>query len=81
VLLVLSLGATLPSAPLRIGNVEYLCILALGLFGVAPTPALSYGLLLHGIGFAWPVILGPALLTWPSVARLFTWRAKPREAP
>lgn len=47
VLVVLQVGITLPSVPGRIGVFEYLCILALAVFGVAQSPALGYGLLLH----------------------------------
>jgi uncharacterized protein (TIRG00374 family) len=47
VLVVLQVGITLPSVPGRIGVFEYLCILSLAVFGVARSPALTYGLLLH----------------------------------
>ncbi len=81
VLLVVTFGASIPSAPLRIGSFEYLCILALAEFGVAPTTALSYGLLLHVVAFVWPIVLGGALLAWPTAAALVAARARARQSP
>lgn len=65
VLVVLQAGIAIPSVPGKIGVFQYLCILALGVFGVDRGLALSYGVLLHAIVFLPVTILGVALL-WAS---------------
>lgn len=47
VLIALQVSLSLPSVPGNIGVFEYLCILSLAVFGIAQSPALSYGILLH----------------------------------
>jgi hypothetical protein len=49
----------LPTVPAQIGVLEYACILALGAVGVAPGPALAFGLILHFLVYAPPAVLGP----------------------
>lgn len=49
VLVVLQAGISLPGVPGRIGVFQYLCILALALFGVSQADGLSYGILLQAI--------------------------------
>lgn len=49
VMVLLQAGLTIPSIPGRIGLFEYLCVLALGVFGVEQAVAFSYGILLHMI--------------------------------
>ena len=63
VLVVLQVGITVPSVPGRIGVFEYLCILALGVFGVDHAPALTYGILLHGVVLI-PTTLAGLLAIW-----------------
>ena len=63
VLVVLQVGITIPSVPGRIGVFEYLCILALAVFGVARAPALSYGILLHGVVLI-PTTLAGLVAIW-----------------
>jgi len=63
VLVVLQVGITIPSVPGRIGVFEYLCILALGIFGVDHAPALTYGILLHGVVLI-PTTLAGLLAIW-----------------
>ena len=48
---------SLPGVPGRVGVFQYACILALGLFDIAETPAFSYGVLLQAVTVL-PVILG-----------------------
>ncbi|MCI0520642.1 MAG: flippase-like domain-containing protein [Chloroflexi bacterium] len=48
-LMVLQAGISLPGTPGRIGIFQYLCILALGLFGVEQEPALLFGILLQAV--------------------------------
>ena len=49
VLVVLQIGIILPGAPGRIGIFQYLCILALALFGIDQAVGFSYGILLQAI--------------------------------
>lgn len=51
VLVGLTVGISVPSTPGRIGVFEYICVLALGVFGVSQADAFVYGVLLHGIVF------------------------------
>jgi glycosyltransferase 2 family protein len=46
-LVVLQANVAVPSAPGRIGVFHYLCVLALGVFGVPSPVALGYGVVLH----------------------------------
>ncbi len=45
----LQFGISVPSVPARIGVFEYICVLALGFFGVDKAPAFTYGVLLHTV--------------------------------
>lgn len=63
-LLVLQASVSLPAVPATIGIFEYLCVLTLGLFGVARSAAFGYGLLLHLLILL--PILGGLLLFWIS---------------
>lgn len=58
VLITLSIGMTLPSAPGRVGVFEYICILTLALFGIERAQALAFGILLHGIVLLPTIIVG-----------------------
>jgi uncharacterized protein (TIRG00374 family) len=63
VLVGLQAGISLPAIPGTIGLFEYICILALSLFNVGPSTALSFGLLLHAIVFI-PPTLGGLISFW-----------------
>lgn len=54
----------LPTLPGRAGLFHYLCVLALGLFGVAREPALGYALILHGLTYLPMAVAGPVSLAW-----------------
>lgn len=73
ILIALQAGITVPALPGRIGIFEYICVLALGVFGVERTIALSYGILLHVIVFLPVIILGLIsfwyLQLWPAQDR------------
>jgi uncharacterized protein (TIRG00374 family) len=72
VLIVLQAGISLPSLPGNLGIFEYLCVLALSIFGVERAPALSFGVLLHGL------VMLPQLL----IGLFLFWRLGPvREEP
>jgi len=49
VFIFIGFGTALPQAPGMIGTYQYACILALGLFGVARSDALAYGIVLNAI--------------------------------
>lgn len=65
VLIVLQAGISLPSVPGRIGIFQYLCVLALAVFAIDATNALSYGVLLHAIVFLPPMLAGIIALYGP----------------
>ena len=67
VMVVLQLGTSVPSTPGKIGVFQYLAVLALAPFGVAREPALTYGVLLHVVGFGPLVALG-GFWSWTGLA-------------
>lgn len=62
-MIVLQASVAIPSVPGRIGLFQYLCILSLSLFGVAESPAFTYGILLHGIALL-PSTLAGLIFLW-----------------
>ncbi len=58
VLLAIQVGNIPPSAPGKVGIHEYATILALSLFGVDKSLALSYGIVLHLVAYMPKIILG-----------------------
>ncbi len=58
VLVGLMIGISLATVPGRIGVFEWICVLALGAYGVGQAQALSYGLLLHAIVYIPTTLLG-----------------------
>lgn len=68
-LAVLQIGIAVPSAPGKLGVFHYLCILALGVFGVERNAAVGYAVLLHVVVFLPPSLLGALFLGWESVRR------------
>jgi uncharacterized protein (TIRG00374 family) len=58
VLIGLMAGIAVPSVPGRIGIFEYICVLALAVFGIKQTQALTYGILLHAVVFLPVLVLG-----------------------
>ena len=67
VMIVLQLGTSVPSTPGKLGVFQYLAVLVLAPFGVAREAALTYGVLLHVVGFGPLVMLG-GFWSWTSVA-------------
>jgi glycosyltransferase 2 family protein len=61
-MLVLQASVAIPSVPGRIGLFEYLCVLSLSLFGIAESPAFSYGVLLHVIALLPSTVIGLVFL-------------------
>jgi len=66
-LIVLQLGVAVPSAPGKLGVFHYLCVLALGVFGIAREPALSYAFLLYGVVFIPLSVAGAIGLWWENL--------------
>lgn len=69
VLILLQVGMTLPSVPGRIGIFEYLCVLALGVFGVDESTAFSYGILLHVVALLPQTLFGLVFLGIMSMSK------------
>lgn len=63
VLFVLLIGITISSVPGQIGIFQYLCVLALAVFGVDQARALSFGVLLHLLVFL-PLVVAGATALW-----------------
>lgn len=66
-LAVLQVGGFVPSSPGKIGVFQYLCILALALFGVDKSVGLTYGILLYLVAYGPPLILGVLFLWWDGI--------------
>jgi uncharacterized protein (TIRG00374 family) len=62
----LTAGVAVPSVPGRIGVFEYICILALAVFGIGQAQALTYGIILHAVVLLPALLLGAAALLWLS---------------
>jgi uncharacterized protein (TIRG00374 family) len=59
-------GVAVPSVPGRIGVFEYICILALAVFGIGQAQALTYGIILHAVVLLPALLVGAAALLWLS---------------
>jgi uncharacterized protein (TIRG00374 family) len=70
VIVLVSMGSMIPSAPAFIGTTQYACIIALGLFGVGKSEAFAFSILYHATQF-FPVI---------AVGFYFLWKAQIRFA-
>lgn len=66
-LVVLQVGGFVPSSPGKIGVFQYLCILALALFGIDKGVGLTYGILLYLVAYGPPLILGVLFLWWDGI--------------
>jgi len=62
VLVITALGVTLPTAPGFVGNYHFSCVVALTLFGVPKTDALTFSILLHFILVTVTLLLGLVFL-------------------
>ncbi len=61
-LLAIQVGNIPPSVPGRIGIYEYVVILALSLFNISKSQALSYGIMLHLVAYVPKILLGLVFL-------------------
>jgi glycosyltransferase 2 family protein len=83
VLVALLAGVTLPAAPGSIGVFELICVLTLGYYGVDPSQALSYGLVLHFLVVV-PILILGLVSMWSlglSRAKITAVSAAPQDAP
>jgi len=62
VMIVLIIGIAIPAAPGFVGNWHFFCILALGIFGIPKTEALSFAIIYHFLSIGMLVVLGLAFL-------------------
>ena len=67
VLVITALGVTLPTAPGFVGNYHFSCVVALTLFGVPKTDALTFAILLHFIVVTVTLLLGLIFLPFIKV--------------
>lgn len=65
VLAITALGITLPTAPGFVGNYHFSCVLALTLFEIPKTDALTFAILLHFLQVVVTIVLG--LIFLPSI--------------
>jgi uncharacterized protein (TIRG00374 family) len=63
-LIVLQVGAVVPSAPGELGIFNYLCVLAFETFSVGKGIALGYSVLLYLVAFGPILLLGASFLWW-----------------
>ncbi|KPJ56427.1 MAG: hypothetical protein AMJ42_05320 [Deltaproteobacteria bacterium DG_8] len=68
VLVITALGVTLPTAPGFIGNYHFSCVLALSLFGIPKTDALTFAILLNFIQVMVTITLGLIFLPFIKVS-------------
>jgi uncharacterized membrane protein YbhN (UPF0104 family) len=72
----MNLGTAIPSSPGFVGTYQWLGIAALGLFGVAPTEAFAFALLLQAVWYVPTTLVGLALL----VRHTIKWALIPTES-
>lgn len=68
-IVLISLGSMIPSAPAYIGTLQYACIIGLGIYGVEKSEALAYSTLYHATQF-FPITIAGLYYAWKSQIRL-----------
>jgi uncharacterized membrane protein YbhN (UPF0104 family) len=86
ILIALQVGISIPSVPGRFGIFEYICVLALGVYGIDQATAFSYGILLHAIIMLPTTMLGLLFFATSGLSRedisvRSTSTLNPTEAP
>lgn len=76
VIVVIGLGAAIPSSPGQIGTTQWLAVIALGVLGIGKANALAFSVLLQAITLI-PITLAAPLIAWWLVAR---HGGRPRDA-
>lgn len=61
----ISFGTMIPSAPAYLGTMQYACVLGLSIFGIGRSEALAYSLLYHATQF-FPITIVGLYCTWRS---------------
>jgi uncharacterized protein (TIRG00374 family) len=80
-LVITTISVVVPSSPGYIGAFHYLCKLALGLFGVPASPALSYATVAHAVCFLPVFVVGLVLANYQGMSvRKVEARIKAAEA-
>jgi hypothetical protein len=82
-LIALLAGVSVPAAPGSIGVFELICVLTLGYYGVSPSQALSYGLVLHFL-IVLPIVILGLISMWSlglSREKITEVRATPEPMP
>lgn len=69
IIVVVSLGAMIPSAPAFLGTIQYACVLGLGVYGVARGEALAFSTVYHATQF-FPITIAGLYYAWRSHWRL-----------
>jgi uncharacterized protein (TIRG00374 family) len=69
ILVALQAGISIPSVPGRFGIFEYICVLALGVYGIDQATAFSYGILLHAIVMLPTTVLGLVFFATSGLSR------------
>jgi uncharacterized protein (TIRG00374 family) len=69
VIVVVSLGSMIPSAPAFVGTMQYACVLALGAYGVERGQALAFSTVYHATQF-FPITAAGLYYAWRSHWRL-----------
>ena len=62
-LVITTISILVPSSPGYVGTYHYLCTLALGMFSVPESPALSFAVVMHGLSFIPVLVLGLVILS------------------
>ncbi|MCK4774468.1 MAG: flippase-like domain-containing protein [Candidatus Krumholzibacteria bacterium] len=68
-IVLISLGSMIPSAPAYIGTMQYACIIGLAIFSVDKSEALAYSTLYHATQF-FPITIAGLYYAWRSSIRL-----------
>jgi uncharacterized protein (TIRG00374 family) len=64
-IVIISLGSMIPSAPAFLGTMQYACVVGLGVYGVGRSEALAYSAVYHATQFL-PITLAGLYYSWRS---------------
>jgi hypothetical protein len=67
VLVITTIGIVVPSSPGYVGTYHWLCQVSLSMFGIPAGPALSLGIVIHGVNFLPVLIVGLILAYYEGV--------------
>lgn len=75
-IVLMSLGSMIPSAPAYIGTLQYACIIGLGFYGIDKSEALAFSTVYHATQF-FPITIVGLYYAWRSEIRLSDISRKP----